>query len=171
MRPRPGSLKPPAPDVKFVRNLWIPMRDGVRLVADVYRPRGRPGPLPVILISTPYISYLAPRAPIGAIGSAVSRSSSSSSTPSRRRSRHYRWCSFPRTRSAPRSASSIPPASSPGSCRLPAFIGYLVSLAHGSFDICLTSWWPSPHSPSTRRAGSARDRSGPEHSAEPHENS
>lgn len=35
------------------RNLMIPMRDGVRLGADVYRPAG-PGPFPTVLQRTPY---------------------------------------------------------------------------------------------------------------------
>src|SRR5256885_5843626 len=35
------------------RAVAVPMRDGVKLVADVYLPAGR-GPWPVILIRTPY---------------------------------------------------------------------------------------------------------------------
>src|SRR5436190_21240926 len=35
------------------RGVGVPMRDGVKLVADVYLPAGR-GPWPVILIRTPY---------------------------------------------------------------------------------------------------------------------
>ena len=32
----------------------VPMRDGVRLATHVYRPKGATGPLPTILIKTPY---------------------------------------------------------------------------------------------------------------------
>ena len=35
-------------------NVKIPMRDGVRLSADIYFPQGQPGPFPVILSRTPY---------------------------------------------------------------------------------------------------------------------
>ena len=35
------------------RNVFVPMRDGVRLATDIYRPAG-PGRLPIILIRTPY---------------------------------------------------------------------------------------------------------------------
>ena len=35
-------------------SVQIPMRDGIHLSADVYRPRGQSGPLPVILMRTPY---------------------------------------------------------------------------------------------------------------------
>ncbi|MFY8208093.1 MAG: CocE/NonD family hydrolase, partial [Caulobacter sp.] len=37
----------------------VPMRDGVRLATNVYRPKGAKGPLPTILIKTPYneLSY------------------------------------------------------------------------------------------------------------------
>ncbi|MFI6503305.1 CocE/NonD family hydrolase [Nonomuraea typhae] len=40
-------------DVTVMRNLRVPMSDGVRLAADVYRPR-RAGPLPAVLVRTPY---------------------------------------------------------------------------------------------------------------------
>ncbi len=36
------------------RKLMIPMRDGVRLATDVYRPRGASGPVPIVLVRTPY---------------------------------------------------------------------------------------------------------------------
>lgn len=36
------------------RKLMIPMRDGVRLATDVYRPRNASGPVPVIFVRTPY---------------------------------------------------------------------------------------------------------------------
>ena len=35
------------------KNVWVPMRDGVRLMADVYRP-DIPGKYPVLLVRTPY---------------------------------------------------------------------------------------------------------------------
>lgn len=47
----------PAPvyeDVEVTRDIMIPMRDGVRLAADLYRPVGAGEPLPVLLIRTPY---------------------------------------------------------------------------------------------------------------------
>src|SRR5271168_3476080 len=34
--------------------MFMPMRDGVELAANVYRPAG-PGPFPVILLRTPYL--------------------------------------------------------------------------------------------------------------------
>jgi uncharacterized protein len=62
LQPRPGALTPPAPkyEVDVTRDLWIPMRDGVRLAADLYRPKGVSGPLPVILMRTPYNKELWP---------------------------------------------------------------------------------------------------------------
>ncbi|MFG2250533.1 CocE/NonD family hydrolase [Spirillospora sp. NPDC048823] len=48
-----GLPEAPAPDVGMVRDLRVPMPDGVTLVADLYRPRGA-GILPVVLIRTPY---------------------------------------------------------------------------------------------------------------------
>ena len=45
-------------EVSLERDLMVPMRDGVRLATDVYRParndRATPGPFPVILERTPY---------------------------------------------------------------------------------------------------------------------
>lgn len=41
------------PDIEIVRDLAVPMPDGVVLLADRYRPRGA-GPLPVVLMRTPY---------------------------------------------------------------------------------------------------------------------
>jgi uncharacterized protein len=52
------SEKKPEPP-KPVDLMWavkIPMRDGVRLNATVYRPHGQNAPLPVIFVLTPYIS-------------------------------------------------------------------------------------------------------------------
>lgn len=40
--------------VSIERDLKVPMRDGLKLVADVYRPAGVTGKLPVILVRTPY---------------------------------------------------------------------------------------------------------------------
>jgi hypothetical protein len=51
--------RPVAPDARvvghaiFERNVEVPMRDGVRLRADVMRPAG-PGPFPVLVYRTPY---------------------------------------------------------------------------------------------------------------------
>src|SRR2546428_10092486 len=39
--------------VRVQRGVAVPMRDGVKLIADVYLPPGK-GPWPVILIRTPY---------------------------------------------------------------------------------------------------------------------
>jgi putative CocE/NonD family hydrolase len=50
------AQRAPAPipeGVKFEKNLLVPMRDGVRLAADVYRP-DREGKFPVLLSRTPY---------------------------------------------------------------------------------------------------------------------
>lgn len=41
-------------DIEVLRDLMVPMRDGVKLAADVYRPAGVKGPLPVLLERTPY---------------------------------------------------------------------------------------------------------------------
>jgi putative CocE/NonD family hydrolase len=40
--------------VRIQRDVMISMRDGVRLAADIYRPAGIEGPLPVLLERTPY---------------------------------------------------------------------------------------------------------------------
>ncbi|MFN3514781.1 MAG: CocE/NonD family hydrolase [Phenylobacterium sp.] len=40
--------------VDVQRDVMVPMRDGVRLAADIYRPAGATGPLPVLLERTPY---------------------------------------------------------------------------------------------------------------------
>lgn len=48
----------PGPAAKYTvaieRNVMVPMRDGVRLATDIYRPEGTSGRLPVILMRTPY---------------------------------------------------------------------------------------------------------------------
>jgi len=36
------------------RKLMVPMRDGVRLATDVYRPRNASGPVPIVFVRTPY---------------------------------------------------------------------------------------------------------------------
>ncbi len=41
-------------EVEVERALMVPMRDGVRLATDVYRPKGMAGALPTILMRTPY---------------------------------------------------------------------------------------------------------------------
>ena len=43
----------PSCEVKFVKNLLIPMRDGVKLAADLHLPVGD-GPFPLILEYLPY---------------------------------------------------------------------------------------------------------------------
>ena len=43
-----------ASEVDLRRSVSVPMRDGVRLSTDIYRPKGVSGPLPTILIRTPY---------------------------------------------------------------------------------------------------------------------
>ena len=47
------GLPAPPHEVRVERNLHVPMRDGVRLAADLYRPKGLQS-APVILIRTPY---------------------------------------------------------------------------------------------------------------------
>ena len=44
---------PESASLKIETNMLVPMRDGVKLYADVYRPEG-PGPFPVLLQRTPY---------------------------------------------------------------------------------------------------------------------
>src|SRR5690242_19817378 len=36
------------------RKLMVPMRDGVRMQADVYRPKNTAGPVPIVFVRTPY---------------------------------------------------------------------------------------------------------------------
>ena len=48
--PRPTG----AHEVEVERSLMMPMRDGVRLATDIYRPKGVSGALPTILIRLPY---------------------------------------------------------------------------------------------------------------------
>jgi putative CocE/NonD family hydrolase len=52
----PARAQTPEPEVLIQWGVQIPMRDGVRLNATLYRPRGQAGPLPVILTLSPYIA-------------------------------------------------------------------------------------------------------------------
>jgi predicted acyl esterase len=36
------------------RKVMMPMRDGVRLATDIYRPKNAPGPVPIVFVKTPY---------------------------------------------------------------------------------------------------------------------
>jgi putative CocE/NonD family hydrolase len=45
-----------AQDVDLQWGVHIPLRDGVELVAEIYRPAGQKGPLPVIFTLTPYVA-------------------------------------------------------------------------------------------------------------------
>src|SRR5215472_14613106 len=45
-----------APEIDLVWSQKIPVRDGVKLNATLFKPSGSPGPLPVIFTLTPYIS-------------------------------------------------------------------------------------------------------------------
>ena len=47
-----SAFLPAGVEVKY--DVKAPMRDGVELSADIYFPRGRPGPYPVVLSRTPY---------------------------------------------------------------------------------------------------------------------
>ena len=49
------AAKTGAEDVEMAWGVKIPMRDGVKLNATVYRPHGQKDPLPVIFTLTPYI--------------------------------------------------------------------------------------------------------------------
>src|SRR5512133_2101851 len=48
--PRPAGTH----EVSIERQVMVPMRDGVRLATDLYRPTDITGPLPTILMRTPY---------------------------------------------------------------------------------------------------------------------
>jgi hypothetical protein len=52
----PAGTEPTVPDCTIQRDVWVPMSDGVRLLADVYLPAGPgvEGPFPTILIRMPY---------------------------------------------------------------------------------------------------------------------
>src|SRR5258706_8290251 len=51
-----GPFPPPAAKYQFTveKDVMVPMRDGVRLATDLYRPTGAGERLPVILMRTPY---------------------------------------------------------------------------------------------------------------------
>jgi putative CocE/NonD family hydrolase len=55
---QPAGAPYPRPQGKYTvavdRSVMVPMRDGVRLATDIYRPEGVVGPLPAILVRTPY---------------------------------------------------------------------------------------------------------------------
>ncbi|HBL25769.1 MAG TPA: hypothetical protein DD490_02930 [Acidobacteria bacterium] len=53
LAPAPGE-PPPGSAVEVTQGVRIPLRDGVELNADLYRPAGASGPLPVIWTLTPY---------------------------------------------------------------------------------------------------------------------
>lgn len=42
------------PPIKIMENVMVPMSDGVNLASDIYMPENANGPLPVIIIRTPY---------------------------------------------------------------------------------------------------------------------
>lgn len=48
------TIPPPSYGIRLEADVQVPMRDGVRLATDLYVPDGAAGPLPVILIRTPY---------------------------------------------------------------------------------------------------------------------
>ena len=48
-----STLSQPTLEVLVERDVWIPMRDGVELSTDIFRPDG-PGPFPALLMRTPY---------------------------------------------------------------------------------------------------------------------
>src|SRR5687767_6530108 len=54
--PGGGAYRRPAGayEVDIERSIMVPMRDGVRLATDVYRPKGVAGQLPTVLIRLPY---------------------------------------------------------------------------------------------------------------------
>jgi putative CocE/NonD family hydrolase len=61
--------------MRIEKNVFVPMRDGVRLAVDIYRPES-PGRYPVVLTRTPYNKDAAPRAAAqtgGALGAALAR--------------------------------------------------------------------------------------------------
>src|SRR5438132_5382375 len=45
-----------ARDIDFLWGVKVPMRDGVKLNATVYRPKEMKGPLPVVFTLTPYLA-------------------------------------------------------------------------------------------------------------------
>ena len=53
-RPAMAQANTTSPGVQVQTNVLVPMRDGVRLAADIYLPDDHPGPFPVLLTRTPY---------------------------------------------------------------------------------------------------------------------
>lgn len=51
-----GAAQERPREVAIEWGVRIPLRDGVRLHATIYRPRGEPGPFPVVFTLTPYIA-------------------------------------------------------------------------------------------------------------------
>ncbi len=51
----PLSAAEPSPDIEMLWAVKIPLRDGVRLNATVFKPRPQPEPLPVVFTLTPYV--------------------------------------------------------------------------------------------------------------------
>ena len=47
------AVSPPPFEVEL-QEAWIPLKDGVRLAADLWRPKGAAGPFPVLLEYIPY---------------------------------------------------------------------------------------------------------------------
>lgn len=47
-------MSPPFDGIRVLRDVMVPMRDGVCLATDIYLPTGAEGPLPVLLERTPY---------------------------------------------------------------------------------------------------------------------
>jgi predicted acyl esterase len=53
MREKLAAFEAASKNIVVEKNLMVPMRDGVQLSADVYRPT-KGGPFPVLLARTPY---------------------------------------------------------------------------------------------------------------------
>jgi len=56
----PSSASAPVHEVRYLHDQKIPVRDGVRLSADIFLPRAK-GPFPTIFFHTPYESNSALR--------------------------------------------------------------------------------------------------------------
>src|SRR5262245_43121371 len=50
-----AGAEPPS-DAEMLWSVKVPLRDGVRLNATVFKPRPQPGPLPVVFTLTPYVA-------------------------------------------------------------------------------------------------------------------
>src|SRR5262245_37166821 len=52
----PEGFRPPPAKYEYTleQTVMVPMRDGIKLGTDIYRPGGLSGKLPVVLIRTPY---------------------------------------------------------------------------------------------------------------------